>query len=145
MRAADLPPEDRQSYEALRRSVDRVEAIRASAGSWPSIRVLGERGVAPFARDDAGPYYDWSFLKAEDRVSYAGRPAVNRGSDLMLVVQEPKDPLAHPSGAPRDPSHRMLPDGSVIHVSIWMRPHRDDPITAGVLERPAELGWREVR
>jgi hypothetical protein len=57
-------------------------------------------------------------------------------------VQEP-DPLTSTDTAPNDEEHHRLPDGTVLHVSIWM--HRfGGQMKPEFFARPENAGWTQL-
>ena len=83
----------------------------------------------------------------------SGLVPLGGGAQFLLLIQEP-DPLAPdasapPAGAPipaTDEVHQRLADGTLLHVSTWMRAGSAAPAAAppGVLAMPAEVGWTQI-
>jgi hypothetical protein len=126
-------------------------------GGWPAPEQLAAQGVPPFA-DVALPHaprYRWTMRRAGLAVGYLGEAADGGAPAWLLLVQEPDplapaDPAAPPPGAPNDEVHHRLPDGTVLHVGVWMHPPRGagaavagyDDDTA--LAAPYARGWTQL-
>jgi hypothetical protein len=72
---------------------------------------------------------------------------VPHASAFLLLVQEP-DPLAPvDTGAPasgNDELHHRLPDGAILHVSIWMRKAGGAGEAGGAIATPYDRGWLQL-
>jgi len=60
----------------------------------------------------------------------------------LLEIQEP-EPGAAPDPAPNDEEHHRLPDGTTLHVYVWM--HRlGGQVPSGFVPQPQNTGWIEM-
>jgi hypothetical protein len=139
--ARSLPESEQQTFTAIRRGVLDAEADRARLAAWPAPAVLAERGVVPFA-DRGGSALAWQQFHAGKTVDYLGLPADPSSSAWLLVLQEP-EPNMPPDPAPLDDEHHRLPDGTTLHVYVWM--HRyGGRVTPGFTSQPQVQGWTQV-
>ena len=59
-----------------------------------------------------------------------------------LTIQEP-EPGALPDPSPNDDEHHRLPDGTTLHIYVWM--HRyGGQVPAAFVPLPQNSGWIEV-
>ncbi len=147
-------------FRELQEGLLEAENRRSATAAWPSPQDLAAAGVPPFA-DRAGGRrgaYRWELRRAGLAVNYLGVPQ-GGGAQFLLLIQEP-DPLAPdatapPAGAPipaTDEVHQRLADGTLLHVSTWMRVGSAAAAAApapaaappGVLAMPAEVGWTQI-
>jgi hypothetical protein len=115
-------------FRELREGLLEAENLRSATRRWPPPAALAGRGIPPFADVPASRRhtYRWELRQEGLYVNYLGVPADARAPAFLLLVQEPDprapaDPAAPPPGAPDDEVHHRLADGTVLHVSIWMR------------------------
>jgi hypothetical protein len=127
-----LPSPDQTMFGELQRRVLELEDVRAKSGRWPD-------GSA--VRIDAP--YRWGRTGEGFFVNYLGLPAADQSAGAwLLVVQEP-DPQAPVDTAPNDETHHRLPDGTVLHVTIWT--HRfGGQLAPGFVRQPETAGWTQV-
>lgn len=183
-----LGGEDQRLFRELQEGLLEAENARSSARRWPLPEALAAQGIPPFA-DPPGRAgrrrYRWQLREAGLIVNYLGVPADRRDPAFLLLVQEP-DPLAPaagvafpaPGGMPAggaaavagslpaapamDEMHHRLADGTLLHVSTWMRDVRFGfPALAeggaggaggdggaggasGVIAEPYAQGWLQV-
>jgi len=172
-----LDGEDQRLFRELQEGLLEAENVRSSARAWPAPAALAAQGVPPFAdlpgrggRRD----YRWLLRQQGPVVNYLGLAGDARDPSFLLLVLEP-DPLAPAAGlAPpaaagppgggagavggvlaqaTDEVHHRLADGTLLHVSIWMRaapaaaagavaaPAGDDP---GLMAEPYTRGWVQL-
>ena len=60
----------------------------------------------------------------------------------LLVLQEP-EPNMPPDPAPLDDEHHKLPDGTTMHVYVWMHQY-GGRVTPGFIAQPQGQGWTQV-
>jgi hypothetical protein len=165
-----LGGEDQRLFRELQEGLLEAENVRSSTRRWPAPGTLAGRGVPPFA-DAAGRdgrrLYRWQLRQEGPIVNYLGLPADRRDPALLLLVQEP-DPGAPAQGSPAggagtqatDEVHHRLADGTLLHVSVWLRGApaaaggagaagpsgaADDPgRDPGVIAVPYARGWTQV-
>jgi hypothetical protein len=145
IRFADLASRDQRLFRQIQEGIAEAERVRVSTGKWPSVEALAEQGIPPFAPDPIDrAHYGWSLLQKGVEVNYVGAPAagLERESFVVLILEPdpgtPIDPKARP-----DEIHHPLPDGSMLHVSIWMGPPLRG-LTDPVESLPPEKGWKQV-
>lgn len=123
-------------------ALDEMTWILHEEGRWPGAGRLAEDWVGPFLPE--GPYA-WEHEGFGASASYLGIPdGGTRGAVLLDVQESPAgaDPR-HEERLLADGRHRRLPDGRVVHFTVWVLP----PETTAQVEmpmRPAMEGWREV-
>jgi hypothetical protein len=147
----ELAGPDQRMFRALQEGLLEAENARAASGAWPPAAALAAQGIPPFAADPiaaarATGSYRWTLRREGLVVNYLGVPATAGRPAFLLLVQEP-DPLAppHPQviATPGDEEHHRLRDGTLLHVSIWLRaggPSRRD----GVIAVPPAEGWTQL-
>ena len=137
--ARSLPDSEQQIFSAIRRGLLDAEAERSRLSRWPEPSLLADRGIAPFA--DRGAF-QWQQFQGGKTVNYLGLPADPSSSAWLLVVQEP-EPNMPPDPAPLDDEHHRLPDGTTMHIYVWM--HRyGGRVTPAFISQPQGEGWTEV-
>jgi hypothetical protein len=142
---AELASADQRVFRALREGLGEAEIARAAGGEWPSVAELADQGVPPFAADPLDREgYRWERLRQGRVTNYLGvaRPGSKRPS-FLAVIQEPEPGLpADPQAKPDDVHHR-LPDGTMLHVTIWRGPALGpSPVVLAV--PPIERGWSAI-
>jgi hypothetical protein len=132
--ARDLVSSDQIVFTGLQQTLIRVEGERATASKWPDANTLGATG---------SPSYTWTASRQGFFMNYLARPATDAaGTAWLLLIQEP-DPLATSDPAPNDETHHRLPDGTVLHVGIWM--HRfGGQVPPSFVRQPEVAGWTQV-
>jgi hypothetical protein len=144
---ADLAAPDQRVYRALEEGILESERERARTKRWPFVGELAAQGVPPFAADPLdGPSYEWALREGPEGYNYLGvaKPGGGRRSFLVLI-QEAEERIDDPGLDPRalDRRHRVLSDGEIIHLGIWIRDGA--PKTeANPITQPALEGWREI-
>ncbi|HEV8317229.1 MAG TPA: hypothetical protein VGQ10_07455, partial [Vicinamibacterales bacterium] len=115
---------------------------RARTKAWPDPASLAAQGVAPFAPAGDGAAYQWSRSEQSGIVNYFGRPRDPSQPAWLLEIQEP-EPGMRPDPAPLDDQHHRLPDGTTLHIYVWM--HRfGGQVPVGFVRQPQTSGWIEV-
>jgi hypothetical protein len=152
---ASLDAAGQRRFRELREGLLEAENARGASGRWPAAEELARQGVPPFAPGplEARGRYAWKLVREGLVINYLGLPeAGGRGRPAWLLwIQEP-DPLAPADPAPDDETHHRLPDGKVLHVSIWTRAataaEMADAMSAGNAVRPVPVppneGWTQL-
>jgi hypothetical protein len=142
--ARDLVLADQAMFTTLKTGILDLEAVRAETGRWPEPdQVLGLPRAAPGGEGAGTPSYVWSRRAQGIIVNYLGRPEGADSSAAWLVVYREPDPGAPADTAPNDEEHHRLPDGTVQHVSIWMR-RFGARVPDDFLPQPEVAGWTQV-
>jgi hypothetical protein len=136
-----LPPSEQQMYGDLRKGLVDAEAERAQGKRWPDPGWLAARGVVPFLESSASGVR-WQQFRQGATVSYFGAPADPSAPAWILTIQEP-EPNTPPDPAPSDDEHHRLPDGTTLHIYVWM--HRyGGQVPARFVAQPQTEGWIEL-
>lgn len=136
-----LPVGEQQMYTAIRSALPALEATRARTSRWPEPMVMAADGVVPFSTA-AADQVEWTRYQQGATVNYFGRPADAAAQAWLLVIQEP-EPNTPPDPAPLDDEHHRLPDGTTLHIYVWM--HRiGGRITPAFTQMPQNDGWTEL-
>ena len=92
-------------------------------GAWPPVAALAADGIPPFAPDPTAKGGPLRLAPADERhvrqLSRHARSGRTRPAWLVLV-QEP-EPGVPPDPAFEDEEHHRLLDGTMLHVSTWVR------------------------
>jgi hypothetical protein len=140
--ARTLPEADQQLFTALRSGLLTAEAERARTSAWPDASALAARGIAPFSSSNDAGGYQWTRFQQGAITNYFGQPRDPSAAAWLLEIQEP-EPGMLPDPAPTDDEHHRLPDGTVLHIYVWM--HRfGGQVPAGFVRQPQVSGWVEV-
>ena len=130
--ASTLPESDQQQYRAMREALLAAEAERARISRWPDVSTLNLRN----------PGYEWTRFDRGVVTNYLGRPRDASQPAWLIEIQEP-EPGTAPDPAPNDDEHHRLPDGTTLHVYLWM--HRfGGQVPAGLVPQPQNTGWTEL-
>lgn len=139
--ARSLPATDQQIFTGIRRGLLDAEIERSRVAHWPEPQLLADRGILPFA-DREHTELRWQLFQAGKTVNYLGVPADPSAAAWLLIVQEP-EPNMPPDPAPLDDEHHRLPDGTTMHIYVWM--HRyGGRVTPGFIAQPQSQGWTQV-
>ena len=104
--------------------------------------MLAARGIAPFAASNDTSGYRWTRFQQGAITNYFGQPRDPSAAAWLLEIQEP-EPGMLPDPAPTDDEHHRLPDGTVLHIYVWM--HRfGGQLPVGFVRQPQVSGWVEV-
>jgi hypothetical protein len=131
----NLVSSDQATFGDLQKNLIEVEAARARTGRWPA--AAGPDGPTPPRS------YNWMGSREGLFLNYLAIPSDDvSAAAWLLVIQEP-DPAAVPDPAPNDEEHHRLPDGTVLHVSIWT--HRfGEQVPREFVRQPQASGWVQV-
>lgn len=135
---------DQRMFRQLQVALLEAQTIRTTLGAWPDVATLAEQGIDPFGPDptNKGARYQWRLSRSELAVNYLGVPDRAEAPAWLLTIQEP-DPSAPPEAYSDDEEHARLPDGTVLHVSIWR--HVNGPrVAQGLARVPQAVGWSQV-
>jgi hypothetical protein len=138
--ARTLPDAEQQTFGAIRRGLADAEAERGRTAQWPEPSALASRGITPFA-SEAGSLR-WERFQQGKTVNYLGVPSDPASPAWLLVVQEP-EPNMPPDPAPLDDEHHKLPDGTTMHVYVWMHQY-GGRVTPAFTAQPQTQGWTQV-
>jgi len=130
--ARTLPAPDQAQFRTLRDVLPAAEAGRARTSRWPE--------PASLALPGAG--YRWTRFERGVITNYFGQPQDPAQSAWLLEIQEP-EPGVPPDPAPNDEEHHRLPDGTTLHVYVWMHNYGGQ-VAAGFVPQPQNSGWIEV-
>jgi hypothetical protein len=131
----NLVSSDQATFGDLQKNLIEIETERARTGHWPE------------AGGPAGPAspssYTWIGNREGLFLNYLAIPSDDASAAAwLLVIQEP-DPAAVPDPAQNDEEHHRLPDGTVLHVSIWL--HRfGEQVPRDFVRQPQTAGWAQV-
>lgn len=140
--ARRLPEPDQRMFTAIRSGLLAAESDRARTSVWPDPSALAARGIGPFAAAADAAGYQWMRFQQGAITNYFGRPRDASAAAWLLEIQEP-EPGMLPDPAPTDDEHHRLPDGTVLHIYVWM--HRyGGQVPAGFVRQPQASGWLEV-
>jgi hypothetical protein len=143
MLARDLVSADQQMFNRLKQSLLDAEALRASHGRWPEASAL--TGLPRNAGGEAASAEGMAWREQTGGVitRYVGLPALDVSAPAwMIAIREP-EPGVPTDTAPNDEEHHRLPDGTVLHVSIWT--HRfGGQVDPAFAPQPELGGWTQV-
>jgi hypothetical protein len=139
--ARTLPEGEQQTFTAIRSGLPDAEAIRGRDLRWPDPSELAQRGVSPFAGQTVP--YSWRRFETGKTVEYFGVPSDPASPAWLLVLQEP-EPNMPPDPAPPDDEHHRLPDGTTMHVYVWMHQYGGRVTPQFIASQPQAQGWTQV-
>lgn len=144
-RFQELDAADQRIFRALQEGITEAEALRVARREWPSVELLAQQGIPPFAPDPLDKArYTWTILKSKNIVNYAGTPAPESGRASFLVILIEPEPGAPASPqAQVDETHHRLSDGTMIHATLWMGP-RLTALREPVAFVVPEQGFRQI-
>ena len=140
----DRPSDEQRAFRELQEGLLEAERVRSITGGWPSPAALADQGIPPFGADPTRvTSYVWTVTQRGVFVNYRGMPRVTGVPAWLLLIQEPD------RGAPRDPSpedeeHHRLPDGAMLHVSMWIHPEGTE-LPSRLVSLPQVEGWTQLR
>jgi len=137
-----IPEPDQQMFRLIRQGLLAAESDRARTSAWPDAPALAARGVAPFAASSPGGEYQWARLQQSGIINYFGQPRDPSQPAWLLEIQEP-EPGLPPDPAPDDEEHHRLPDGTMLHLYVWMHRYGGD-VPVGFVRQPQTSGWTQV-
>lgn len=136
-----LAESEQRMYSTIRSGLPAMEADRAKTSRWGEPMVLAADGVPPFAAA-AQDGLEWQKFQRSATVQYFGRPLDPAAPSWILTIQEP-EPNTPPDPAPLDEEHHRLPDGTTLHIYVWM--HRlGGRVTPEFVPMPQNNGWTEL-
>lgn len=139
-----LSESEQSMYRAIRLGLPAAAADRARDARWPDAAALADQGVAPFSASSGGAAMAvrWERFQQGVTVNYFGRPADPSAPAWLLDIREP-EAGAPPDPAPEDEEHHRLPDGTMLHVFVWM--HRyGGRVAPRLVPQPEAEGWIQV-
>jgi hypothetical protein len=140
---AGRPPDEQRMFRELQEGLIEAEFARSSATAWPSAEALRADGIPPFAPDPTRQVdYDWQLVQDGPYVNYVGIPRSAGAPDWLLVVQEPT-PGVPPDQTFEDEEHHRLADGTMLHVSTWVRKDGRG-LAPRVVRMPQAEGWTQL-
>ena len=145
MLARDLVSADQAMFKALKESLLDAEGMRASTGHWPEAAALAGLPRVPLGGDVASTseVFSWREQTRGVITHYLGLPAQDGSAPAwMIAIREP-EPGVPTDTAPNDEEHHRLPDGTVLHVSIWT--HRfGGQVDPAFVPQPEAAGWTQI-
>jgi hypothetical protein len=137
-----LPDADQRQFRAIRQGLLVLEQERTRTSQWPRPADLLAEGMAPFQADAPSADYNWDRYQQGTTVNYFGSPADPTRPAWLLSIREP-DPGMLPDPAPNDEEHHRLPDGTVLHIYVWI--HRyGGQVRSSFVTQPQTEGWIEI-
>lgn len=140
----DRTPTEQRTFRELQEALLEAEMRRSETGAWTYPETLGAEGVPPFAFDPTvktGPYA-WSLRGDGLYFNYVGMPERAEDPTWMILITEPL-PGAPPDLASEDEEHHRLIDGTMLHVSTWVRTD-GERVPDEVIQVPANQGWTQL-
>lgn len=145
MLVRDLVSPEQLMYSRLQQAVSEAEAVRAQTGRWPEPSALSGLPARLPTGDESipSPSYTWTRRQEGVVVNYLALPSDDDAAAAWLLrIQEP-DPNTPVDVAPNDEVHHRLPDGTVLHVTIWT--HRfGGRVPPAFLLQPELTGWTQL-
>ena len=146
----ERPSDEQRMFRELQVGLLEAEAMRSMAGEWPAVATLAAEGIEPFAPNPAlkGSSYTWRLTRDGRFINYVGIPGTVAappgagGAPAWLVLVQEPDPAA-PEPFLDDEDHDRLIDGSVLHVSMWIRPG-GIAFPPSILRSPQAEGWIQL-
>lgn len=136
------PPVEQRMFRELQEGLLEAEVRRSTDNTWPGVDALADEGIPPFAFDPTRDVaYDWSLERDGAFVNYLGVPDDPEAPAWMLLIQEPV-PGAPPDTAREDEEHHRLLDGSMLHVSTWVRD--TGHVSRRIVRTPQGEGWTQL-
>jgi hypothetical protein len=135
---------EQRTFRELQEGLLEAEMRRSESGMWAEPAQLAEEGVPPFAFDPTvktGPYR-WRLAGDGLYFNYIGEPERPEDPAWMILITEPV-PGAPPDLASEDEEHHRLIDGTMLHVSSWVRTD-GEPVPEDVTQVPANRGWTQL-
>lgn len=140
----DLVTADQAMFEALKQSLVDAEGIRSSTGRWPDAPALASLPkTTPGDAGGAAAEYTWQIQNQGVIYHYVGLPAKDASAPAWMIAIKEPEPGVPTDTAPNDEEHHRLPDGTVLHVSVWT--HRfGGQLDPKFLPQPEAGGWTQV-
>ena len=143
----DLPSSEQRMFRDIQEGTAEALSVRARTGKWPSVETLAAEKVPPFAPD----VLDKSglvWVLRQDGLSSEYFGLSNTPKQMptfMISILEP-DPTTGEKASTAtmtDEEHRLLGDGTLLHVTFWK--NVSERIPADVVFEPALAGWTQIR
>lgn len=140
----DLVAADQAMFTTLKQVLVDAEATRAATGRWPDAPALTNLPTATPGATSAPPVaYRWELQQQGVIAHYVGRPIGDDASPAWLIAIKEPEPGVPTDTAPNDEEHHRLPDGTVLHVSVWT--HRfGGQLDPAFVAAPEAAGWTQV-
>lgn len=142
--ASALPDVEQRMFRGLQEALLEAENVRSTDRRWPDPATLAADGIPPFAPDPTAKRsaYAWQLIARGAIVNYVGVPADRRSAGWLVLIQEP-EPGAPPDPAAEDEEHNKLPDGTMLHVSIWKH-EEGGSLHIALTGLPQAVGWTQI-
>jgi hypothetical protein len=142
MLARDLVTADQAVFESLKQALLAAEELRSVNQRWPEPSALKDLPAADSGSAGGSPY-TWRLQSQGVITHYLGVPSADASAPgWMIAIKEP-EPGVPTDTAPNDEEHHRLPDGTVLHVSIWT--HRfGGQLDPAFIAQPEAGGWTQV-
>jgi hypothetical protein len=142
LRFRDAPPAVQRIYRELQEGVLEAERRRAATKAWPAVVTLTAEGIPPFVL--TRPPYHWALVRDGVFIDYLGLPDAS-GPAFLVLIQEPDPNTTDATDtSPADEVHHRLPDGTLLHVSLWFRDGPSSVLPDRPITQPAAAGWTQV-
>lgn len=140
----DLVGADQAMFTSLKQVLLDAEATRSATGRWPDAPALGSLPAAtPGEAAASSARYTWAMQQQGVITHYVGRPAQDPSAPAWMVAIKEPEPGVPTDTAPNDEEHHRLPDGTVLHVSVWT--HRfGGQLDPAFVAAPEAAGWTQV-
>lgn len=137
------PAIEQRLFGELKEGLLEAETARAS-GAWPTIEWLAANGIPPFAPDPTARAmpHRWHLFQSGTIINYVGVPERAGLPAWLLLIQEP-EPGVPPDQNFEDEEHHRLLNGTMLHVSTWMRA-ASPAVEAQFVRVPQAQGWTQV-
>jgi hypothetical protein len=145
MLVRDLVSSDQAMFTALARSLLDAEGLRITTGRWPEAPAVTSLPKTAPGGEASLPAaaYSWQRSSVGVITHYLGLPAEDVSAAAWLIVIREPEPGVPTDTAPNDEEHHRLPDGTVLHVSIWT--HRfGGQVDSAFVPQPEAAGWTQV-
>jgi hypothetical protein len=145
MLARDLVSDDQAMFNLLKQSLLDAEAARAADRRWPAADALASlpRNAPGGDASRVSEAYAWRQQTQGVITHYVGLPGRDVSAPAWMVAIREPEPGVPTDTAPNDEEHHRLPDGTVLHVSIWT--HRfGGQLDPAFVAQPEAAGWTQV-
>ena len=138
---ADLQPAEQRLFRELQEAILEAENIRLTAARWPTADELARSGISPFSPPPGHRTAGMQWANHRDGlvVNYLGLPTTPGLPAYLVLILEP-DPATPHAAVPADEEHQRLADGTILHVTVWLRKephsHAAHPTAITAAERP---------
>lgn len=142
---ADLPSAAQRVFRSMQEGFSEAQVQRTQKGIWPTAESLAGQGIPPFAKDPTDHSgLEWTSGQRDLLINYLGVP--KNGPLFLLVIVEPGssgERAAALSPGVADEEHQLLANGTLLHVTYWMK--APGPPPTGLVNAPALEGWSQIR